>query len=978
MKRFLLPFILLAGIASGSSILFTGNGGGVTKYANFAALPHPCTDGDVAVTIDTGIIYVCESNVWQPSAGPGVPLSLGSFDGNTVDAKGASIAASVLYMQSADATHPGEVNVSTQTFAGQKTFSTGLSGTLTGSASLNVLTSALGNLSDAGTDGIIVTGGTGSIVGTVSLAQHVADTSHNGYLSSTDWNTFSGKQDPISLTTFGSTPNNNGLTLSSNVLNMEPADLTHPGGVSTAAQTFGGSKTFNAATSIAPGSVSLPGLYLSTDTTTGIYRPGVDQFNIGVSGAVVANFGTSGLAVTGSLSATSTVQGTQLISTISTGTAPLTVASTTRVSNLNVATSGQADTVATTQVSSNANFFPLMVASSTNSNQAPDLGTGLSFNPSTNSLSTTTFVGALTGTASGNTTLTPTNHGVVISGSGNAMTATAAGSAGQILRSGGASADPAYSTATYPATATSTGTFLREDGTNFVASGTTIPDTGTSGGILGYTANGVLASSGALTQHAIVLGGGAGATPSVLASLGTSTTVLHGAAAGDPTFGSVVNADIANSTIDLTAKVTGALPIANGGTNNGSLSVSAGAVYYADGSKILALAPGSSGNVLTSGGTSAPTWTSPLVNPMTTGGDIIYGGTAGAATRLANGSASQFLQSAGGTAAPVWAGLAFSPDNFTNLGLSTSVSASAMTIALKQADGSTDPSTGTSAVHVSFRSATATSGLINDRTSTAATSIVIASGATLGQVNGADQYVWVYLMDNSGTLELAVSGVTLFPDKSIQSSTTIGAGSTSGTVLYSTTGRSNLPIRLIGRLLVNQATAGTWTNNTTDLVLAPTPTVTTTDWASFALTIGASTTPPTKGTVSIDLAEWRRVGDSMEIRYQYKQTASGSNGTGTYLFPLNGKTADTNKVTVSTDGWDSTVGAATASNGTYSGPGAAVLYNSTNVAVVVLASTGAATATPGFLSSTLIGLNGTVQIGFQASVPISGWSTYGP
>src|SRR5271165_3636026 len=52
-----------------------------------------------------------------------------------------------------------------------------------------------GNLTDVGTDGIVVTGGTGAVLGSgTSLAQHVADTTHNGYLSSTDWNTFNGKQ----------------------------------------------------------------------------------------------------------------------------------------------------------------------------------------------------------------------------------------------------------------------------------------------------------------------------------------------------------------------------------------------------------------------------------------------------------------------------------------------------------------------------------------------------------------------------------------------------------------------------------------------------------------------------------------------------------------------------------------------------------------------------------------------------------------
>lgn len=59
---------------------------------------------------------------------------------------------------------------------------------------LSVSVPSFGDLTDAGTDGIIVTGGTGAVHGSgTSIAQHIADTSHNGYLSSTDWNTFNGK-----------------------------------------------------------------------------------------------------------------------------------------------------------------------------------------------------------------------------------------------------------------------------------------------------------------------------------------------------------------------------------------------------------------------------------------------------------------------------------------------------------------------------------------------------------------------------------------------------------------------------------------------------------------------------------------------------------------------------------------------------------------------------------------------------------------
>ena len=56
----------------------------------------------------------------------------------------------------------------------------------------NALT--FGNLTDVGTDGITITGGTGAVIGSgTAITQQVADATHNGYLSSTDWNTFNNK-----------------------------------------------------------------------------------------------------------------------------------------------------------------------------------------------------------------------------------------------------------------------------------------------------------------------------------------------------------------------------------------------------------------------------------------------------------------------------------------------------------------------------------------------------------------------------------------------------------------------------------------------------------------------------------------------------------------------------------------------------------------------------------------------------------------
>jgi hypothetical protein len=68
-----------------------------------------------------------------------------------------------------------------------------------------------GNLTDAGTDGITVTSGTGAVIGSgTSIAQQKASASANGYLSSTDWTTFNSKQAALTAGT--------GITLSGSTI----------------------------------------------------------------------------------------------------------------------------------------------------------------------------------------------------------------------------------------------------------------------------------------------------------------------------------------------------------------------------------------------------------------------------------------------------------------------------------------------------------------------------------------------------------------------------------------------------------------------------------------------------------------------------------------------------------------------------------------------------------------------------------------
>jgi len=140
-----------------------------------------------------------------------------------------------------------------------------------------------------------------------------------------------------------------------------------------------------------------------------------------------------------------------------------------------------------------------------------------------------------------------------------------------------------------------------------VANGGTGLTSGTSGGVLYFSGSATMASSAALASNELVLGGGAGSAPTTLGSLGTTSTVLHGNAAGAPTFGAVV----------LTTDVSGTLPVANGGTNASSIG-SAGAVAYSNGSAYGFSAQGTAGDILTSGGNSTPVWVSVL--PYTHGG----------------------------------------------------------------------------------------------------------------------------------------------------------------------------------------------------------------------------------------------------------------------------------------------------------------------------------------------------------------------
>jgi hypothetical protein len=130
----------------------------------------------------------------------------------------------------------------------------------------------------------------------------------------------------------------------------------------------------------------------------------------------------SGNAAANNVNATNGVVASTLTSNVATGTAPLIVTSTSRVSNLNVAYANVADFINANLVSTGT-FYPLM-ANATSGNVSESANANLSFNAATGALSATQFTGTLTTAAQPNITSVGTLTGLTV---GNATANTVFG-----------------------------------------------------------------------------------------------------------------------------------------------------------------------------------------------------------------------------------------------------------------------------------------------------------------------------------------------------------------------------------------------------------------------------------------------------------------------------------------------------------------------------------------------------------------------
>jgi hypothetical protein len=160
--------------------------------------------------------------------------------------------------------------------------------------------------------------------------------------------------------------------------------------------------TFSASGNISAGNISattFTGAFSGSATTAGTVTTAA-QPNI-TSVGTLTSLAVTGNGTFGNINTSGTETATRFISNIATGTAPLTVTSTTRVANLNVDYANVADNINVAAGSGN-NF--LIFANAATGNVAELTSTGLTANLSNNSITATTFVGALSGAATSATT----------------------------------------------------------------------------------------------------------------------------------------------------------------------------------------------------------------------------------------------------------------------------------------------------------------------------------------------------------------------------------------------------------------------------------------------------------------------------------------------------------------------------------------------------------------------------------------------
>lgn len=559
---------------------------GIATYASFGALPSGQPDGSQGITVDTDTLYIYNAGTttWIPVGSPSTVLSLSAV-GSSPNANAATITGNTLNLQPASGTQPGVVSTTTQTLAGNKTFSgtisaSNLSGTNTGDQTITLTSDVTGSgtgsfaTTVAKIQGTTVSGVTGSgnvvfssaptlsnpVVGTQSQGDGSTKAASTSYVDVAIANAIAGVNPAVAVQAATTAASDTSSFTYNNGVSGIGATLT--GAVNTALTVDGYTFTALNQRLLVKNDTQSPsgafnGVYYVTQVQTAIlpliltraldYDTPSDMNN---TGAIPV--------INGTVNGTTSWVMTALVVTV--GTTPLTFVKFTRnpadyllVAN-NLSDVGTKAT-AFNNVSPVTSTGDLIIGNGANSNTRLAVGTqyqtvqatattvaydavhldqaaavtGVLPNANTTATSANTaskivtrdgsgnfsagtITAALTGTASGNTTYTANNHGVVLSGTTNAMTVVAPNASTAFpLVSGGASADPTWAGLTVAGGGTgatsATAYAVQCGGTTSTGAHQSIASVGTSGQVLTSNGAGALPTfqaAGAATVNSMI------------------------------------------------------------------------------------------------------------------------------------------------------------------------------------------------------------------------------------------------------------------------------------------------------------------------------------------------------------------------------------------------------------------------------------------------------------------------------------------
>lgn len=292
-----------------------------------------------------------------------------------------------------------------------------------------------------------------------------------------------------------------------------------------------------------------------------------------------------------------------------------------------------------------------------------------------------------------------------------------------------------------------------------------------------------------------------------LGDLSGAKKIIFNSGGGDVQFGSSSATDTFQGTVALPGSSSGTISLktqAAAGTYNWNWPITAG----------------SSGQVLTSqgGSTTAMTWSTVVTDPTSSKGDLIVQTGSPSLAALSAGANYKALEANSAATNGLDYETISGSAPIVNCSITASVGSNILTVALKDNAGSDASSS--SICKIPFRSATLTTGTYTVETVSGSLSVAVADTVSMGCVAASPCTLWVYAIDNGGTVELGLIDGTLLDEGAVQTSSAISGGTAYGT-LYSTTARTSKAVRLLGRVNVTPAASFHWSNAPTSIANVP-------------------------------------------------------------------------------------------------------------------------------------------------------------